>query len=103
MLDAVRTVPRVCFLPDEMADDAPYDYAIPIGRGQTTSQPSLIALMVEALDLEASDTVLEIGTGFGYEAALLSRLVRRVVSVERIPALAHGGGAQFERGGGRQR
>ena len=88
VLDAVRTVPRVCFVPDEMADEAAYDYAIPIGRGQTTSQPSLIALMVESLDLEPSDTVLEIGTGFGYEAALLARLARRVLTVERIPALA---------------
>jgi len=88
VLEAVRAVPRISYVPDEMRDEAGYDYAIPIGRGQTTSQPSLIALMVEALDLEPSDTVLEIGTGYGYESALLAKLARRVLTVERIPALA---------------
>ena len=88
MLDAVRSVPRARFVPEEMADKASLDYAIPIGRGQTTSQPSLVALMIEALALGPSDTVLEVGTGFGYQAALLARLAGRVFSVERIPALA---------------
>ena len=79
---------RARFVPEEMADKASLDYAIPIGRGQTTSQPSLVALMIEALALGPSDTVLEVGTGFGYQAALLGRLAGRVFSVERIPALA---------------
>ena len=88
VLEALSSVRRASFLPWELRREARYDYAIPIGSGQTTSQPSLIALMIEALELEPEDTVLEIGTGHGYEAALLSKLARRVFSVERIPELA---------------
>ena len=88
VLEAVRSVPRGAFVPEEAKSEVGYDFAIPIGRSQTTSQPSLIALMIEALQLREDDTVLEIGTGLGYEAALISKLVRRVVSVERIPELA---------------
>jgi protein-L-isoaspartate(D-aspartate) O-methyltransferase len=88
VLDALLTVRRASFVPSEMQAEVGYDYAIPIGRAQTTSQPSLIALMIEALDLGPADTVLEIGTGYGYQAALLSRLARRVFSVERISELA---------------
>lgn len=76
------------FLPAELREEAGYDYAIPIGRAQTTSQPSLIALMLEALELQPDDSVLEIGTGLGYETALIARLSRHVFSVERISELA---------------
>lgn len=88
VLEAVRSVRRACFVPASVRDEAGYDYALPIGRAQTTSQPSLIALMIEALGLEGHETVLEIGTGYGYQTALLARLARRVLSVERIAELA---------------
>ncbi len=88
MLEALRTVRRASFVPSEMRNEVGYDCAIPIGQAQTTSQPSLIGLMIEALDLEPENTVLEIGTGYGYEAALLAKLARRVFSVERISELA---------------
>jgi protein-L-isoaspartate(D-aspartate) O-methyltransferase len=88
VLQAVRDVRRSSFVPRELRKEVGYDYAIPIGKGQTTSQPSLIALMLEALDLRPDDTALEIGTGYGYETALLSKLVLQVFSVERIEELA---------------
>jgi protein-L-isoaspartate(D-aspartate) O-methyltransferase len=88
VLEAVRTVPRAAFVPTALRDEAGYDYPLPIGHAQTTSQPSLIALMIEALGLEGSQTVLEVGTGYGYQTALLARLARRVLSVERIAELA---------------
>jgi len=88
VLEAVRAVRRAAFVPVASRDEARYDYALPIGRAQTTSQPSLIALMIEALGLEGNETVLEVGTGHGYETALLARLARRVLSVERIAELA---------------
>lgn len=88
VLEAVRTVPRAAFVPTALRDDTGYDYPLPIGHAQTTSQPSLIALMIEALGLEGSQTVLEVGTGYGYQTALLARLARRVLSVERIAELA---------------
>ncbi len=88
VLEAMRTVRRASFVPRELRREVGSDYAIPIGMAQTTSQPSLIAMMIEALELGPEDTVLEIGTGFGYQAALLSRLARRVFSVERIHELA---------------
>ncbi len=88
VLEALRTVRRASFVPGEMRNEVGHDCAIPIGQAQTTSQPSLIGLMIEALELEPEDTVLEIGTGHGYEAALLAKLARRVFSVERIPELA---------------
>ena len=88
VLEAVRAVRRASFVPPASRDEAGYDYALPIGRAQTTSQPSLIALMIEALGLKGHETVLEIGTGYGYQTALLARLARRVLSVERISELA---------------
>jgi protein-L-isoaspartate(D-aspartate) O-methyltransferase len=88
VLEAVRAVRRASFVPPELRREVGSDYAIPIGMAQTTSQPSLIAMMIEALNLRPEGTVLEIGTGYGYEAALLSRLARRVFSIERIPELA---------------
>jgi len=88
VLEALRSVRRASFVPVAMRNEVGYDCAIPIGQAQTTSQPSLIALMIEALELGPEDNVLEIGTGYGYEAALLSKLVRKVFSVERISELA---------------
>ena len=88
VLEALRAVRRASFVPDTMRGEVGYDCAIPIGLAQTTSQPSLIGLMIEALELTPDDTVLEIGTGYGYEAALLAKLARRVFSVERISELA---------------
>jgi protein-L-isoaspartate(D-aspartate) O-methyltransferase len=88
VLEAVRAVRRAAFVPAALRDEAGYDYALPIGRAQTTSQPSLIALMIESLGLEGNETVLEVGTGYGYQTALLARLARRVLSVERIAELA---------------
>jgi len=88
VLEAIRTTRRASFVPPELRREVGSDYAIPIGMAQTTSQPSLIAMMIEALELRPEETVLEIGTGYGYEAALLSKLAGRVFSVERIPELA---------------
>ena len=88
VLEALRTVRRATFVPRGLRKEVGNDYAIPIGYDQTTSQPSLIALMIESLALGPDDTVLEIGTGCGYQTALLSKLARRVFSVERISELA---------------
>jgi protein-L-isoaspartate(D-aspartate) O-methyltransferase len=88
VLQAMATVPRHEFVPPEVRDQAYEDHPLPIGEGQTISQPYIVAFMIEALAAEASDTVLEIGTGTGYEAAVLSRIAARVFTVERIAALA---------------
>ena len=88
VLDALRSVDRRDFVPDphdpRVADDMP----VRLPRGQTTSQPSLVALMLEALALRGDERVLEIGTGYGYEAALLAHLATEVVTVEVVPELA---------------
>jgi protein-L-isoaspartate(D-aspartate) O-methyltransferase len=88
VLDAIGAVPRVDFVPDEDADLADLDTPIPIPHGQVTTQPSLVARMVEALGLEGDERVLEIGTGYGWQTALLGRLAREVYSVERFADLA---------------
>ena len=88
VLAAVARVPRSGFVADEYVDDADQDSPLPIGHGQTTSQPSLIAAMVECLDIGPDDTVLEVGSGYGYQTALLSLLARYVYSVEIIEDLA---------------
>jgi len=86
---ALQTVPRAKFLPPEVAPHAQKDQALPIGWGQTTSQPSLIRQMLWLLDLHPGDNVLEIGTGSGYQTALLAALGwGEVYSVEVIPQLA---------------
>lgn len=85
----IKTVPRAKFLPPEMAQHAQKDQALPIGWEQTTSQPSLIGQMLRLLDLQPGDKVLEIGTGSGYQTALLAALGWvQVYSVEIIPQLA---------------
>jgi len=88
VLDAVRSVPREAFLPEEMREFAYDDSPLPIEEGQTISQPYIVALMTEALKLQGHETVLEIGTGSGYAAAVLARVVRQVYTVERYAQLA---------------
>jgi protein-L-isoaspartate(D-aspartate) O-methyltransferase len=90
VLAAMEAVPRERFVPREYRHAAFDDHAIPIAAGQTISQPYMVALMTEALELDGTESVLEIGTGSGYQAAILSRLCRRLVSVERIPELSEG-------------
>lgn len=82
VLEALREVPRAEFVPSEAADQAYLDRPLPIGYGQVTTQPSLVAKMVEALDLSGSERVLEIGAGHGFQTALLGRLSGFVWSVE---------------------
>lgn len=88
VLAALQDVPRHCFVPPEQFDLAYVDRPLPIGRGQTISQPFIVALMSELLQPNRQAVVLEIGTGSGYQSAVLSRLVQQVYSVERIPELA---------------
>jgi protein-L-isoaspartate(D-aspartate) O-methyltransferase len=87
ILDAFRKVPRHLFVPQEDQAEAYDDYPIPIGFGQTISQPYIAALMTEKAQLKTEDSVLEVGTGSGYQAAILSRLCKKIDTVERIPAL----------------
>lgn len=88
VLDAMRTVPRELFVPDELAHQAYEDHPLPIGRGQTISQPFVVALMAEAAELSPGDRVLEIGTGSGYGAAVLAHLADHVWTIERHGPLA---------------
>jgi protein-L-isoaspartate(D-aspartate) O-methyltransferase len=88
VLAAFASVPRHRLVPEVLRGKAYRDVALPIGDGQTISAPSVVAAMTEALGLTGSETVLEVGTGSGYQAAILSRLASRVVSVERLPRLA---------------
>ncbi|WP_113704631.1 protein-L-isoaspartate(D-aspartate) O-methyltransferase [Nonomuraea lactucae] len=88
VLEAVRAVPRSAFVPCERAEEAYRDAPVPIPRGMVTTQPSLVARMVEALALTGAEHVLEVGTGYGYQTALLACLSGDVISVERLPDLA---------------
>lgn len=88
VLAAMFRVPRHEFVPEEYRDQAYEDHPIPIGEGQTLSQPYIVAVMLEALALESSDVVLEVGTGSGYQTALLAELTKQVYSVERHESLA---------------
>ena len=83
VLKAMERVPREAFVPPAMHDQAYEDTALPIGRGQTISQPYVVAAMTQALELSDRDKVLEIGTGSGYQTCILSHLCRRVYSIER--------------------
>ena len=84
ILEAMRKVPRHLFVPPQTQDQAYDDHPLPIGSEQTISQPYIVAFMTERLDLQGDETVLEVGTGSGYQAAVLSRLVRQVHTIERI-------------------
>jgi protein-L-isoaspartate(D-aspartate) O-methyltransferase len=88
VIDAMLRVPRHLFVPEALAAQAYSDFPLPIGERQTISQPYMVAAMSEALRLKGDEKVLEIGTGSGYQAAVLALLVRQVFSLERIPALA---------------
>lgn len=90
VLSAIERIPREKFVTPAMIDQAWEDIAIPIGRGQTISQPFVVAKMTEALELTDRHKVLEIGTGSGYQACILSRLCRRVYSIERHRPLLEG-------------
>jgi protein-L-isoaspartate(D-aspartate) O-methyltransferase len=88
VLEAMGRVPRERFIPERMKDCAYDDGPLPIGAGQTISQPYIVALMTEALDLEGGERVLDIGTGSGYAAAVLGCIASEVFSIERVQALA---------------
>jgi protein-L-isoaspartate(D-aspartate) O-methyltransferase len=88
VLAAFGAVPREAFVPKELADQAYDDAPLPIGDGQTISQPYVVAMTAQALDLRGHERVLEIGTGSGYAAAILGALAREVETVERIEILA---------------
>jgi protein-L-isoaspartate(D-aspartate) O-methyltransferase len=88
LLDAMRRVPRDRFVPAGSRSEAWADHPVAIGHGQTISQPYMIAVMIEALALRGDERVLEVGTGSGYQAALLAELAGEVWTVERIPELA---------------
>lgn len=88
VLRAMREVPREAFIAPELATEAYADHPLPIAEEQTISQPYIVAYMTEALELTPTDRVLEIGTGSGYAAAVLSRIVTTVYSVERLAGLA---------------
>jgi len=88
VLAALARVPRERFVPPDLVPYAYENRPLPIGHGQTISQPLIVAMMTEALALQGDEKVLEIGTGSGYQAAILAELAREVVTVERIPELA---------------
>jgi protein-L-isoaspartate(D-aspartate) O-methyltransferase len=88
VLEAMASVPREAFVPERDRRRAYADSALPIGYGQTISQPWIVAAVCEALALDGSQRVLEIGTGSGYSAAVLARLAREVITIERVPELA---------------
>jgi len=88
VLAVMSRIPRELFVPPELQHLAYEDEPLPIGLDQTISQPLIIALMTEALELSGEEKVLEIGTGSGYQTAILAELARQVITVERLPALA---------------
>jgi len=94
---AIANVPRDKFVPKTHIDSAFYNGPLPIGHGQTISQPYIVAIMTDLLELEADDVILEIGTGSGYQAAILSQLCKQVYTIEYVPALADIAKARFEK------
>lgn len=99
VLQAMLRVPRDRFVPADLRDQAYADHPLPIGFGQTISQPYIVALMTQELDLKPGDKVLEIGTGSGYQAAVLAEITDRVYSVEIIPELAERAARTLEKTG----
>lgn len=96
VLRAMRGVARHCFVSPNYLAEAYDDHPIPIGKGQTISQPYIVALMTELLRVQPSDRVLEVGTGSGYQSAILSGLVKEVFTVEIYPDLAHEAAARLK-------
>jgi len=96
VLDVMGRIPRHLFVPGPQREKAYADHPLPIGEGQTISQPYVVALMSEALRLKPSDRVLEIGTGSGYQAAVLAEIVREVYSIEIIKSLAETAGKRLK-------
>jgi protein-L-isoaspartate(D-aspartate) O-methyltransferase len=92
VLSAIERIPRECFVPERLEEGAYQDSPLPIGHKQTISQPLIVAMMVQALELTGQERVLEIGTGSGYQAAVLAELVRQVITTERIASLAESAG-----------
>ncbi len=88
VLGAIQSIPRERFVPEQLQQEAYEDIALPIGADQTISQPFIVALMTQALGLTGNETVLEVGTGSGYQAAMLSKLCREVITIERLEELA---------------
>jgi len=88
VLQSLRKIPRHLFVPEEYQAEAYTDHPLPIGNGQTISQPYIVALMTSTLELIGSEKVLEIGTGSGYQAAILADLAKEVHTVERVPQLS---------------
>lgn len=97
--EAFRSIDRAGFIPDGYAGNAYIDAPIGLPQGQTTSQPSLIATMIDSVAPGPGDSVLEVGTGYGFQTALLAFLARRVVSIERSPLLADAARRNLERNG----
>ena len=97
VLEVMSRVPRHLFVPRSHQSLAYKDHPLPIGEGQTISQPYVVALMSELLMLKGTERVLEVGTGSGYQAAVLSRLARQVYTIEIIPSLAKGAKERLER------
>ena len=97
VLAAMESVPREEFVPENLRGEAYDDGPLPIGQGQTISQPLTVAFMAQALKLTGEEKVLEIGTGSGYGAAVLARLAKEVHTVERLPALADGARERLRR------
>ena len=96
VLDAMRHIPRHRFVEEGLAHSAYEDHPLPIGEGQTISQPYIVALMTSLLGLTGQEKVLEVGTGSGYQTAVLGALARRVCSIERLPRLAERARATLE-------
>lgn len=97
VLEAMRATPRHLFVPEALRSQAYEDHPLPIGHGQTISQPYIVALMTELIDPGKDDKVLEIGTGSGYQAAVLARLVKHVYSIEIVPELAQSSAARLRK------
>jgi protein-L-isoaspartate(D-aspartate) O-methyltransferase len=103
VLRAMERVPRELFVPEELRDRAYDDAALPIGSGQTISQPAMVALICELLALRGDERVLDVGTGSGYQAAVLAELAGEVHTVERLPELAERARAALEAAGYEER
>lgn len=99
VLEAVRCIPRHLFVPEEMADQAYENHPVAIGQGQTISQPYMVACMSQALELQGGEKVLEVGSGSGYQTAVLKALNADVYTIERLPELSDRARGNVERAG----